>query len=64
MKGRGQEGGVGLNEGDCHLDQSTAPVYSSLPNSVAGSESRRARGIEKERRAGKHKKASLWQPEH
>lgn len=37
MKGAG--GGRGLNEGDCHLDQCTAPVYSSLPNSMAGAQS-------------------------
>ena len=27
---------MGLDEGDCHLDQCTAPVYSSLPSSMAG----------------------------
>lgn len=35
LKERGQEGGVGLNEGDCHLDHWTAPVYRSLPKSTA-----------------------------
>lgn len=39
LKERGQEGGVGLNEGDCHLDHWTAPVYRSLPKSMAGAQS-------------------------
>lgn len=30
---------MGLNEGDCHLDQCTATLNSSLPNSVAGTQS-------------------------
>lgn len=59
MKGKVQERGLGLNQGDCHLDQCTAPVYSSLPDGTAVSRTERDGGNGRQRIAEEQKKTSV-----